>query len=85
MNTMVMRGSQLCRLPARSRLPTWRPLVPRPHRMLAAVLAVGLGAVLAALIQIGDGAAFVAAAACPVPTESPAAGCPLPTTLQDEE
>ncbi len=85
MNTMVMRKQQSCRLRTRSRLPTWRPVVPRLQRLLAATLAGGVAALLTVLIHVGDSAALDLPPACPVPTDSQASSCPVPTSPHYQE
>ncbi|WP_295641908.1 hypothetical protein [uncultured Methylibium sp.] len=85
MNTMVMRISQLSRKRARSRVPTWRPAVPRLQRLLAATLAGGVAALLTVLIHVGDSAASTLSPGCPVPTDSQASSCPVPTSPQRQE
>lgn len=80
MNAMVMHRSQRCATPGRSRLPTWRPIVPRAERLFAAGLAAALVGVLALLVEVGDSAAAITTLACPVPIDTPTAICPLPTS-----
>ncbi len=85
MDTMSMRKMQLCSVPARSRLPTWRPVLPRLQRLFAAALAGGVAALLTVLIHVGDSAALAPAASCPVPTDVQVSSCPLPTSPSTQE
>lgn len=85
MSTTVMRNSQLSKVCARSRIPTWRPALPWLQRLLAAALAGGVATLLTVLIHVGDSAAFDLQSDCPVPSDSQASSCPVPASPQRQE